>query len=176
MGIQIIVKCIHHQTNNNNLKNYTLLSLSLYLLLSSCNNGKEQIANEVIKKDPAATAIKATIPGAIKRVGMITGLKPDKIAYYKNLHANPWPAVLEKLEECNIHNYSIYLQQIDNKYYLFSYFDYTGTNYDADMKNMAADTSTQRWWKETNPTQIPLPEAVAKRQIWTIMESVFHTN
>lgn len=168
-------KCIHHQTNNNNLKNYTLLSLSLYLLLSSCNNGKEQVANEAIKKDSPATAITAT-PNAIKRVGMITGLKPDKIAYYKNLHANAWPAVLKKLEECNIHNYSIYLQQIDNKYYLFSYFDYTGINYDADMKNMAADTSTQRWWKETNPTQIPLPEAAAKQQIWTTMESIFHTN
>lgn len=157
------------------MKNCILLAVSLYLILSSCNNGKEQVANEAAKKAPAATAIPANIPGAIKRVGMITGLKPDKIAYYKNLHANAWPAVLKKLEECNIHNYSIYLQRIDNKYYLFSYFDYTGTNYDADMKNMAADTCTQRWWKETNPTQIPLPEAVAKQQIWTTMESIFHT-
>lgn len=158
------------------MKNYLSLLVSLYLLLTSCNNGKEQVANEAVKKDSVATTITATIPNAIKRVGMITGLKPDKIAYYKNLHANAWPAVLKKLAECNIHNYSIYLQQIDNKYYLFSYFDYTGSNYDADMKNMAADTSTQRWWKETNPTQVPLPEAAAKQQIWTTMESVFHTN
>ena len=158
------------------MKNYLLLSLSLHLLLASCNNSKEQPANETAKKDTATTAVSKTMPPAIKRVSMITGLKPDKIAYYKNLHANAWPTVLKKLAECNIHNYSIYLQQLDKKYYLFSYFEYTGTDYDADMKNMAADTSTQRWWKETDPTQIPLPEAAAKQQIWTTMESVFHTN
>ena len=158
------------------MKNCLVLSVSLYLLLSSCNNGKEQAANEAAKKDPAATAIRTTRPDAVKRVGMITGLKPDKIAYYRNLHANAWPAVLKKLEEFNIHNYSIYLQRIDTKYYLFSYFEYTGANYDADMKNMAADTCTQRWWRETDPTQVPLPEAVAKQQIWTAMESIFHAN
>ena len=98
------------------MKNYLSLLVLLYLLLTSCNNSKEQVANEKVKKDSVATTITSTIPNAIKRVGMITGLKPDKIAYYKNLHANAWPAVLKKLAECNIHNYSIYLQQIESKY------------------------------------------------------------
>lgn len=110
----------------------------------------------------------------VVRYGMVTGVQPDKIAYYKKLHAKPWPGVVEKIAECNIHNYSIYLQKIEDKYYLFSYFEYTGSNFDADMKKMAADSITQRWWKETDPTQLPLPEALAKRQIWTVMPEVFH--
>lgn len=112
----------------------------------------------------------------VKRFGSITGLKPEKLDYYKKLHANAWPSVLKKIKECNIRNYSIYLQKIGDAYYLFSYFEYTGVDFDADMKKMADDPETRRWWKETDPCQQPLPEAVAKKQIWTDMEEVFHTD
>lgn len=109
-----------------------------------------------------------------KRYGMVVGLKPEKVTYYKQLHAAAWPAVLKKIKECNIQNYSIYLKQIDSSYYLFSYFEYTGNNFDADMKKMAEDTATQRWWRETDPCQQPLPDAAAKHEIWSGMEEVFH--
>ena len=117
-------------------------------------------------------------PSAITpiRYGMITGVKPEKLEYYKQLHAKPWPKVINKIRECNIQNYSIYIQKIDEQYYLFSYFEYIGNNFDKDMQTMAADTVTQRWWKETDPCQLPLPEALSKHQIWTGMEEVFHTN
>ena len=112
----------------------------------------------------------------VQRFGMVTGLKPEKIAYYKKLHANAWPGVLKKIAECNIHNYSIYIQKIENKYFLFSYFEYTGADLKKDMAKMAADTTTQRWWKETDPTQNPLPEALAQKKQWQNMEEVFHTD
>lgn len=112
----------------------------------------------------------------VKRFASVTGLKPDKLNAYKALHANAWPAVLNKIKECHIENYSIYLQKINGAYYLFSYFEYTGDDFDGDMKKMAADPNTQRWWKETDPCQQPLPEAAAKKEIWTSMEEVFHTN
>jgi L-rhamnose mutarotase len=112
----------------------------------------------------------------IQRFGMVTGLKPEKMAYYKKLHANAWPGVLKKIKECNIRNYSIYLQKIEGRYFLFSYFEYVGTDFKGDMAKMAADTTTRRWWKETDPTQIPLPEAMAHKQQWQNMEQVFHTD
>jgi L-rhamnose mutarotase len=111
-----------------------------------------------------------------KRFGSVTGLNPEKVAYYKQLHAHTWPGVLKKIEDCNVRNYSIYLHEIDGKPYLFSYFEYVGTNYEEDTKKMAADTLTQRWWRETDPCQNPLPEAAAQGKIWTEMEEVFHTN
>jgi len=111
----------------------------------------------------------------MRRFGMVTGLRPDRIAYYERLHAAVWPGVLKKIKECNIQNYSIYLQAIDDKYYLFSYFEYTGADFDGDMKKMAADSTTRRWWKETAPTQIPLPEAASNGQTWVNMKEVFHT-
>lgn len=116
------------------------------------------------------------VSATVKRFGSVTGIRQGKIPYYKQLHANAWPGVLKKIEECNIRNYSIYLQKIDTGYYLFSYFEYTGSDFEQDMKKMATDSTTQSWWKETGPTQIPLPEAKAKSQVWTEMEEVFHSN
>lgn len=115
-------------------------------------------------------------PVHVQRYASITGLKPEKMAYYKKLHANAWPAVLKKIKNCNIRNYSIYLQKAGGNYYLFSYFEYVGSDFKADMKKMADDPATRRWWKETDPCQQPLPEAAEKKQIWTTMEEVFHTN
>jgi L-rhamnose mutarotase len=42
------------------------------------------------------------------------------------------------------------------------------------MKKIAADSTTQRWWRETDPCQLPLPEAAVAGKIWTPMEEVFH--
>lgn len=112
----------------------------------------------------------------VQRFGSVTGLNPEKVTYYKQLHAETWPGVLRMIEACNIRNYSIYLHEIEGKPYLFSYYEYVGDNYEADMKKMAADSTTQRWWRETDPCQVPLPEATAGNKIWTNMEEVFHTD
>jgi L-rhamnose mutarotase len=110
----------------------------------------------------------------VQRYGMVIGVKPEKIEYYKNLHAAAWPGVLKKIKECHIQNYSIYLREIETgKFYLFSYFEYTGEDFEADMAKMAADPLTQKWWKETDPCQIPISRRGPK-EWWSRMEEVFH--
>jgi L-rhamnose mutarotase len=115
-------------------------------------------------------------PAMVRRFGSVTGLRPEKVVYYEHLHSHVWPAVLKKIKECNIRNYSIYVQVIDGKYFLFSYFEYIGSDFNADMAKMAADTTTQRWWRETDPAQAPLPEAAAQKKIWQNMKEVFHVD
>src|SRR5665647_1580140 len=152
------------------MKIYFILSILICLFLVSCNENQKRESSAYTKIDMLKDSGKKKFVHTILRMGMVTGIKPDKIKYYKQLHAKVWPAVLKKIDECNIHNYSIYLQKIEGKYFLFSYFEYTGTNFDKDMKKMAADTATQRWWKETDPTQIPFPEAAAQKKVWANME------
>ena len=41
---------------------------------------------------------------------------------------------------------------------------------------MAADPETQRWWKETDPCQSPLPDAAAKGKIWSDTKEVYIFN
>ena len=113
-------------------------------------------------------------PSPPRRFASVTGLRPEKAAYYRELHAKPWAGVIAKLKECGFRNYSIHLKEIDGKPYLFSYFEYVGPDFEADAKKMAADPETRRWWRETDPCQVPLPDAAAKGKIWSDAEEVFY--
>lgn len=110
----------------------------------------------------------------MKRYGMVIGLKKAKLKEYVKLHAAVWPDVLKQITRSKIRNYSIYLRKLpDGKHYLFSYFEYVGRNFAADMAKMAADPTTQRWWKLCGPCQAPLADR-GPGQWWAEMEEVFH--
>jgi L-rhamnose mutarotase len=121
-----------------------------------------------------AVLVASCAPQTVQRHAWVTGLKPHKAEYYRKLHANPWPSVNAKLKECNIRNFSIYEREIAGKTYLFAYLEYTGSDFDADMAKMAADPETQRWWKETDPCQLPLPDALKAGKIWADAKEVYH--
>lgn len=117
------------------------------------------------------------MPPKIMRCGWVTGIRPEKIAEYKKLHARAWPKILDQIRKSNIRNYSIYLKEISRgKWYLFSYCEYVGKDFKADMAKMAKDPTTQRWWKLTDPCQIPIPTRKKGEGIWADMEEVFHTD
>jgi L-rhamnose mutarotase len=69
---------------------------------------------------------------AMVRFGQIGKLKKDKIDEYIELHANTWPGVLKTITECNLRNYSIFIHGD----LLFSYYEYIGEDYEADMEKM----------------------------------------
>jgi len=128
-------------------------------------------------------AARAEEPGAAQcgkekkpqRFGSVIGLRPEKKDYYLKLHAETWPSVLKQIRQSNIRNYSIYMTELDGKLYLFAYFEYVGDDFEADMKKMAADPETQRWWKETDPCQVRLPDT-PEGQWWRPMPEAFHTD
>ena len=106
----------------------------------------------------------------MQRIGMVIGVKPEKIDEYKRLHAAVWPEVLARISACNIRNYSIFLKEPENL--LFSFFEYHGTDYAADMAKMAADPKTQEWWAVCMPCQAPL-DTRKEGEWWANMEEVF---
>mgnify|MGYP000529398073 CR=1 FL=1 len=71
----------------------------------------------------------------MQRYASVIGMPAANREEYERLHAAVWPEILAKIKEVNIQNYSIYrFGEI-----LFSYYEYTGTDYAADMAKMAAD-------------------------------------
>jgi L-rhamnose mutarotase len=108
-------------------------------------------------------------PVSVRRFASVIRLRPEKEAEYRALHADAWPGVLAKLREARIRNYSIYLRDG----ILFSYLEYVGDDYDADMATVAADPETQRWWQLTDPCQQPV-DTVGEGQWWAPLEEVFH--
>ena len=105
----------------------------------------------------------------MKRYGSMIRLRPEKYDEYKRLHAAAWPEILAKITECGIRNYSIYHKDG----FLFSYFEYVGNDYDADMALIAADPRTQEWWAVCKPCQEPL-ESRKPGEWWADMEELFH--
>lgn len=110
----------------------------------------------------------------MQRYGSVIGLREKHLEEYKKLHAAVWPDILKKIKSCHLQNYSIYLRRMpDGKHYLFSYFEYVGEDFEADMALMAADPQTQEWWKHCAPCQEPLADR-AEGEWWAAMEEVFH--
>jgi len=105
----------------------------------------------------------------MKRIASVIGLPPENVEEYERLHANVWPAVLARISASNIQNYSIYR----HGELLFSYLEYVGDNYDADMARMATDEATQQWWAVCGPLQRAVADR-AEGEWWKTMPEVFH--
>jgi L-rhamnose mutarotase len=112
-----------------------------------------------------------SLEGFMKRFGQTLRLKPESIELYKKEHANVWSGVLAQIKKANIQNYSIFL----HGNVLFAYFEYVGSDFDADMSNMAKDPETQRWWAYMEPMQQQW-EGTPAGDWWLTMEEVFHTD
>jgi len=78
------------------------------------------------------------------------------------------PGVAETITKCNIRNFTIF----EHDGLLFSYFEYVGDDFDADMALMAADPETQRWWARTDPCQIAPPNASTGQ--WAVLPEIWH--
>ena len=108
------------------------------------------------------------------RYGSVIGLRAEKLDEYNKLHEAVWSQVAKMITETNIRNYSIYLRKMpDGNHYLFSYFEYVGQDFAADMSKMAADPVTQKWWELCMPCQKPLEDR-KEGEWWASMEEVFH--
>jgi L-rhamnose mutarotase len=139
---------------------YLLIVLTLSLLLLITYNKYEANPGEVKMENEKVT----------KRVGSLIRVKPEYEERYIILHRHTFPGVLDRIKKSNIRNYSIFL--LDGM--LFSYYEYVGNDYDADMKAIA-DSTTRDWWKLTDPMQEPLPTR-KKGEWWTEMEQILNLN
>jgi len=107
----------------------------------------------------------------MKRMGMTIGIRPEDIDEYKRLHADVWPSILERLSKSNITNYSIFLREPENV--MFAYWEYLGSDFEADSQLIADDPNTKKWWELCGPMQVPL-ESREEGEWWASMEEVFH--
>jgi L-rhamnose mutarotase len=106
-----------------------------------------------------------------KRFGMVIGLRPERVADYKRLHADVWPGVLDAMRRNGWSDFDIFLKEPENL--LFGTFKFTGTDFAASARAIGADPETQRWLLETDPCQAPF-DTRKPGEWWACMENVFH--
>lgn len=104
---------------------------------------------------------------SVQRLGMVIRVKREFWDAYEAAHADPWPAIIAALEERNIRTYSIFRHED----LLFSYIEYTGDDFDADMSK--PHLGTEGWGDEMRAMQEPL-ETRGEGEWWASMKEVFH--
>jgi len=107
----------------------------------------------------------------MQRMGMVIGVREEKLEEYKALHAAAWPEILALISSCNIQNYTIFLREPENL--LFGCWEYHGTDFEADMRKMAESEKNQEWWSFCIPCQKPF-ETRKNGDWWASMDEVFH--
>ena len=107
----------------------------------------------------------------MKRYGMVIKIKPEKLEEYKKLHApeNHWPKVKQAIQEAGQRNFTIFHKDE----FLFGYFEYTGDDFEADMKKLAEKPIIKEWLALTDPCQEPL-ETRKQGEWWAYMEEIYH--
>ena len=110
-----------------------------------------------------------------RRIAQILRLKKESMQAYKDCHAEVWPAVLKQIKDCNISDYSIYL---DEQYMiLFATMKYNGSDLDADMEKMRANPEVRRWWEMTDGMQESFVEgsrgSTDSKGWWKDLDEVF---
>jgi len=134
---------------------FTLTCLMVVLALNCSQKGNQ------------AMETKNTKP--VKRVGMVIGINPDHIEEYKRLHADGNFGVRDLLSKYHMENFSIFLTEIEGKWYEFGYYEYTGENFDTDMAELAKEPRNIEWLKICDAMQIPLPD----EKSWREMERIY---
>ena len=105
----------------------------------------------------------------IKRVGQAMGIKPEFIEEYKKLRADSNPGVRDLLRKYHIYNFSIFILQIEGKWYEFAYYEYDGNDFSSDMLKLSHEPRYIEWLKICDPMQIPLLGANG----WKEMEQIY---
>jgi len=109
-----------------------------------------------------------------RRFARVIEIRPEVREEYSKLHAEIWPEVASMIKQAHLENYSIYLHEFpDGRCYLFSYFEYTGNDFDADIKAMATCPRVKEWGALCSSYQLPLGNR-NEGEWWSSMSEVFY--
>ena len=104
-----------------------------------------------------------------KRSAMVTRVKPEKEAEYRLLHQSTWPGTVDRMTRMEYHDFSIFLVELGDEIYEMFYVEFVGADAGKDKMGSVAEPAYERWVKQTDPCQKPLPDADG---IWSAMEKV----
>ena len=109
-------------------------------------------------------------PAKPRRLGQVIELREECLAEYTRVHADGHPGVRDLLAKWGLHNFSIFMQAVAGRHLLFLYAEYTGDDYERDMRGLAAEPRDAEWHRLCDPMQISLHAAGG----WQPMQCVYY--
>lgn len=88
----------------------------------------------------------------MKRVGMTWRVDPEHWDEYKEIHLNPWPELIDAIQQVGIHNYSIFAFGTR----VFAYMEIEGDNPYAALDVLAQTDIKKKWDEEVTVWVEPL--------------------
>lgn len=82
----------------------------------------------------------------MKRIGTLMKLKPGALEQYIKIHNEIWDDVVAAAHDAGMRNYTVFLAPDG---YLFSYYEYIGDDFDADMARKNALPVSPKWQAAT---------------------------
>lgn len=105
----------------------------------------------------------------MQRFGDVIRVPAEKYAEYVEKHDNIWPSIVEMMRQAHVENFTIFHRDG----YLFKYYEYTGDDYEADMKKLNDNELHQQWLAFTAVCQKPV-EFAKEDEWWSSMDDIFH--
>jgi L-rhamnose mutarotase len=105
----------------------------------------------------------------LKRLGMMNEVKPECLNAYRILHAEDNQGIRDLLVKYHLRNYSMFLKQIENRWFVFTYCEYAGRDFERDMKSLNMVARYQEWLDTCQKMHV----LSATNQEWNDMEQVF---
>jgi L-rhamnose mutarotase len=102
----------------------------------------------------------------MRRIGTLMKLKPGALNEYVRLHDVIWDEVVQAGYEAGMRNYTIF----HRNGYLFSYYEYIGDNFEADMDLKNALPVSKRWQKATGS----LRECIEGDSLVIMLDEIWH--
>jgi len=118
--------------------------------------------NTTLVPDPANVRL-------LKRIGRMAEIRPECLVQYRTILADGSAAIRELLIKHQLRNFSIFISQCGNRWFMYSYCEYVGRDYDADMDALAKDVGYQEWMRTSQPMHVSTDADFQWRQ----MEQVF---
>ena len=142
-------------------------------IAASCSVGVLALSLLWMRRRNSGRKREHTFQPAPRRFGGAIKLKPDKYQRYRELHDDVWEQVLERMYKSNIRNFVIYYHKETST--MFQSFEWVGhwqqarnkrplsrakenELFEADMRAIADDPVTRKWWKECEPCQEPFSQ------------------
>jgi L-rhamnose mutarotase len=105
----------------------------------------------------------------LKRLGMMNEVNPQCLNAYRMLHEEDNQVIRELLLKYHLRNYSMFLKQIENRWFVFVYCEYAGRDFVSDMKSLNMDVRYQEW---QNAYRM-MHDSSTNNQEWNVMEQIF---
>lgn len=103
----------------------------------------------------------------MQRFGTLTKLKPNMAEQYQKLHDEIWHEVVVAASEANMRNFTIFRHGD----YLFSYYEYIGECYEADMQKKNVLPIMQKWHTACRACFEPI-----EGELMNSMVEIFHND